>query len=179
MKLLLKENRYFIESSHVDVIQKLLNDPVIQSCKISEATEAQIEQKQGLNYVKPIHGDDGRLADGGIDPEYRKDETEKEEVVPDDIGNFYEQLDKDLDEKDDRKKNTNVWQFEIEQQKIEEVQKRCIALEYPLLAEYDFRNDKNIPDLPIDLKPTTTLRPYQEKSLKKMFGNGRARSGRA
>ena len=32
-------------------------------------------------------------------------------------------------------------------------------------------------DLPIDLKPTTTLRPYQEKSLKKMFGNGRARSG--
>ena len=41
---------------------------------------------------------------------------------------------------------------------IEDVQKRCIALEYPLLAEYDFRNDKNIPDLPIDLKPTTTLR---------------------
>ena len=97
--------------------------------------------------------------------------------MPEDIGNFYEQLDKDLDEKDNRKKNTNVWQFEIEQQKIEEVQKRCITLEYPLLAEYDFRNDKNIPDLPIDLKPTTTLRPYQEKSLKKMFGNGRARSG--
>ena len=47
VKLLLKENRYFIESSHVDVIQKLLNDPVIQSCKISEATEAQFEAKQG------------------------------------------------------------------------------------------------------------------------------------
>jgi len=29
----------------------------------------------------------------------------------------------------------------------------------------------------IDLKPSTTLRPYQEKSLRKMFGNGRARSG--
>jgi hypothetical protein len=29
----------------------------------------------------------------------------------------------------------------------------------------------------IDLKPTTVLRPYQEKSLRKMFGNGRARSG--
>jgi len=84
---------------------------------------------------------------------------------------------KDLDEKEDRKKNNQVWQFEIEQSKIEEVQKQCISLEYPLLAEYDFRNDKNIPDLPIDLKPTTTLRPYQEKSLKKMFGNGRARSG--
>eukprot|EP00299_Pterocystis_sp_00344_P014225 c7037_g2_i3.p1 GENE.c7037_g2_i3~~c7037_g2_i3.p1 ORF type:complete len:463 (-),score=111.96 c7037_g2_i3:5-1393(-) len=29
----------------------------------------------------------------------------------------------------------------------------------------------------IDLKPTTTLRPYQEKALSKMFSNGRARSG--
>ena len=29
----------------------------------------------------------------------------------------------------------------------------------------------------IDLKPSTILRPYQEKSLRKMFGNGRARSG--
>ena len=78
------------------------------------------------------------MADGGVDPEYRKEagENEKEDIVPEDIGNFYEQLDKDLDEKDDRKKNTNVWQFEIEQQKIEEVQKRCIALEYPLLGPF-------------------------------------------
>ncbi len=29
----------------------------------------------------------------------------------------------------------------------------------------------------IDLRPTALLRPYQEKSLRKMFGNGRARSG--
>jgi hypothetical protein len=29
----------------------------------------------------------------------------------------------------------------------------------------------------IDLKPNAMLRPYQEKSLRKMFGNGRARSG--
>lgn len=60
---------------------------------------------------------------------------------------------------------------------IEELQKRCIQLEYPLLAEYDFRNDTVNPDINIDLKPTAVLRPYQEKSLRKMFGNGRARSG--
>ena len=29
----------------------------------------------------------------------------------------------------------------------------------------------------MDLKANTILRPYQEKSLQKMFGNGRARSG--
>lgn len=45
------------------------------------------------------------------------------------------------------------------------------------MAEYDFRNDTNIPNIDIDLRPNATLRPYQEKSLRKMFGNGRARSG--
>lgn len=29
--------------------------------------------------------------------------------------------------------------FEVNQEKIEVIQKRCIELEYPLLAEYDFR----------------------------------------
>lgn len=55
-------------------------------------------------------------------PDFRNkgedNEAKDGEVVPEDIGNFYEQLDKDLDEKEDRKKNTNVWQFEIEQDKV-------------------------------------------------------------
>lgn len=72
---------------------------------------------------------------------------------------------------------TQTVSFEIRQEMIEELQKRCIQLEYPLLAEYDFRNDTVNPDINIDLKPTAVLRPYQEKSLRKMFGNGRARSG--
>ena len=46
-----------------------------------------------------------------------------------------------------------------------------------MLEEYDFRNDTVNPILEIDLKPITVIRPYQEKSLSKMFGNGRARSG--
>ncbi|GMG21054.1 unnamed protein product [Ambrosiozyma monospora] len=46
-----------------------------------------------------------------------------------------------------------------------------------MLEEYDFRNDNRNAQLDIDLKPSTQIRPYQEKSLSKMFGNGRARSG--
>ena len=34
-----------------------------------------------------------------------------------------------------------------------------------------------MPNMNMDLKSSCTLRPYQEKSLRKMFGNGRARSG--
>jgi hypothetical protein len=41
-----------------------------------------------------------------------------------------------------------------------------------MLEEYDFRNDTVNPTLEIDLKPATQIRPYQEKSLSKMFGNG-------
>jgi hypothetical protein len=37
------------------------------------------------------------------------------------------------------------------------------------------RNDTVNADINVDLKPTAMLRPYQEKSLRKMFGNGRAR----
>ena len=63
------------------------------------------------------------------------------------------------------------------QEQLETLQKRTMELDFPLLAEYDFRHDDVNPDINIDLKPMAILRPYQEKSLRKMFGNGRARSG--
>lgn len=57
--------------------------------------------------------------------------------------------------------------------------------DYPLLEEYDFRNDAVNPMLArfglrvADLGSGRRLRvrPYQEKALSRMFGNGRARSG--
>ena len=55
---------------------------------------------------------------------------------------------------------------------LQEVKKRCNELEYPMLEEYDFRNDTVNANLDIDLKPATVIRPYQETSLSKMFGNG-------
>ena len=56
---------------------------------------------------------------------------------------------------------------------------RCLpgGLNYPMLEEYDFKNDEVNAALPIDLKPHVVLRPFQQKSMSKMFGNGRARSG--
>ena len=56
--------------------------------------------------------------------------------------------------------------------RIQDVKKRCNELEYPMLEEYDFRNDTVNANLDIDLKPSTVIRPYQETSLSKMFGNG-------
>jgi len=95
------------------------------------------------------------------------------------------QLPDEIDEDDD-----NVHAFEIDDAKIDvssftccvcgaqdflwsqDVKKRCNELEYPMLEEYDFRNDTVNANLDIDLKPATVIRPYQETSLSKMFGNG-------
>jgi DNA excision repair protein ERCC-3 len=60
---------------------------------------------------------------------------------------------------------------------VQEVKRQAIYMDYPLMEEYDFKNDTAIPNLTIELKPHTRIRIYQEKSLAKMFGNSRARSG--
>ncbi|RMZ79810.1 hypothetical protein DV738_g3118, partial [Chaetothyriales sp. CBS 135597] len=57
------------------------------------------------------------------------------------------------------------------------VAKQCLDIGYPAVAEYDFLNDHVNPELSIDLRASTSIRPYQEKALSKMFGNGRGKSG--
>ncbi|KAK4724247.1 hypothetical protein R3W88_027026 [Solanum pinnatisectum] len=71
------------------------------------------------------------------------------------------------------------YSFEIDPAQVESAKQRCLpnALNYPMLEEYDFRNNTVNPDLDIELKINAQPRPYQAKSLSKMFGNGRARSG--
>ncbi|XP_012595400.1 general transcription and DNA repair factor IIH helicase/translocase subunit XPB isoform X1 [Microcebus murinus] len=171
VKLVLKHNRYFVESSHPDVIQHLLQDPVIRECRLrnseGEATELITETFTSKSAIsKTAEGSSGPSTSRVTDQQGKSD-------IPTDLFDFYEQMDKDEEEEEE----TQTVSFEVKQEMIEELQKRCIHLEYPLLAEYDFRNDSVNPDINIDLKPTAVLRPYQEKSLRKMFGNGRARSG--
>ncbi|XP_024098702.1 general transcription and DNA repair factor IIH helicase/translocase subunit XPB isoform X2 [Gorilla gorilla gorilla] len=171
VKLVLKHNRYFVESSHPDVIQHLLQDPVIRECRLrnseGEATELITETFTSKSAIsKTAESSGGPSTSRVTDPQGKSD-------IPMDLFDFYEQMDKDEEEEEE----TQTVSFEVKQEMIEELQKRCIHLEYPLLAEYDFRNDSVNPDINIDLKPTAVLRPYQEKSLRKMFGNGRARSG--
>ncbi|KAK1405102.1 Glutamate receptor [Heracleum sosnowskyi] len=74
-------------------------------------------------------------------------------------------------------KGKDAHSFEVDPAQVENVKQRCLpnALNYPMLEEYDFRNDtvrQFNPDLDMVLKPQAQLRPYQEKSLSKMFRNG-------
>ncbi|KAI4477297.1 PREDICTED: DNA excision repair protein haywire [Polistes canadensis] len=187
VKLVLKRNKYFVESPFPEVLQTLLKDPVIQQCRLRKNVDdlekdeitTNIENKgKSIKFgAKPLASGQAVTAAKQAAPETKVDQTPSEmAAIPEDITTFYEKIDKE-DEDEEEELELKTVSFEVNQEKIEVIQKRCIELEYPLLAEYDFRNDNVNPDINIDLKPSAVLRPYQEKSLRKMFGNGRARSG--
>ncbi|XP_057286115.1 general transcription and DNA repair factor IIH helicase subunit XPB [Pezoporus wallicus] len=174
VKLVLKHNRYFVESTFPDVIQQLLQDPVIKECRLRMKTDAEDDDTEFLTETFTSKSAIAKSKEGGFGPSTSQEtDAQNKPDVPADLFEFYEQMDKDEEEEEE----TQTVSVEVKQEMIEELQKRCIHLDYPLLAEYDFRNDSVNPDINIDLKPTAVLRPYQEKSLRKMFGNGRARSG--
>lgn len=147
VKLVLKKNRYFIESPFPEVLKRLLADEAIGKARISSEG---MHGKDGFTVSKPVNE-----IEGGHD--------ELINVV--DVAAAAEE------------KETHS--FEIDPAQVENVKQRCLpnALNYPMMEEYDFRNDTVNPDLDMELKPQAQPRPYQEKSLSKMFGNGRARSG--
>jgi DNA excision repair protein ERCC-3 len=78
----------------------------------------------------------------------------------------------------EKEETTGVFSFEVDPNSIEKVKEAAYKdLEMPLLEEFEFKGDTDLPVIPMVLRPTTTLRPYQEKSLHKMFSGRRARSG--
>ncbi|KAG2382580.1 hypothetical protein C9374_005160 [Naegleria lovaniensis] len=179
VKLVLQKNRFFIESHHFSAMEKLYDDSVISSAAVipdrtefpnidksgrfiirSRSKQAELEkfQKQALaSNTSSVQG---------------KIQTEMIRAV-----NQIDDEDDDADDFDVSSVVETYYQFEINPNEVEHVKKRCIEIGLPTLEEYDFRNDVANKSLSIDLKPTTTIRSYQEKSLSKMFSNGRARSG--
>nr|DAD47288.1 TPA_asm: hypothetical protein HUJ06_017225 [Nelumbo nucifera] len=147
VKLVLKKNRYFVESPFPEVLKTLLRDDVISRARISSEGSHGSDAFTVSKTMGEIEGSHDELLNG---VELAAAAEEKE-----------------------------THSFEIDPAQVENVKQRCLpnALNYPMLEEYDFRNDTVNPDLNMELKPQAQPRPYQEKSLSKMFGNGRARSG--
>ncbi|KAJ7142456.1 DNA helicase [Mycena epipterygia] len=150
VKLVLKHNKYFVESSHPETLQLLLEDRVVR--------EARLISAKPDNSIKAVTFTTSKV------PAKATDANLFASVVGISVDGI---------EEDDE----NTHSFEINDTQVDNVKKRCSELEYPMLEEYDFRNDTVNTNLDIDLKPATIIRPYQETSLNKMFGNGRARSG--
>ncbi|KAI5297940.1 DNA repair helicase RAD25 [Ascosphaera atra] len=169
IKVVLKYNRFFVESSDPAMLQMLLQDEVIGPSRLQNSegiTQSAAPQMSGLvipgtKDAAGVQQTDQQNAQNAQAPEQRKED----DILV------------DLREEDEEDDIAQVHSFEIPNTAVEDVKHRCQVMGCPALEEYDFRNDEINPTLDIDLKPNARIRSYQEKSLSKMFGNGRAKSG--
>lgn len=169
VKLVLKNTKYYVESPDPEMLQILLKHPVIGPLRVqgTETTTsaapklgglvipgtknaAGVKEASGLDKDKEAKGQDGQPSEAEVFATLNEEDDDDQEVTH---------------------------SFEVADSNVEIVQRECLEMGYPVLEEYDFRRDEVNPNLEIDLKPGTQIRPYQEKSLSKMFGNGRAKSG--
>lgn len=145
----MKQNKYFVESSHPEVLQKLLKDPVIQQCRLRRDDDEALEETsiKKTSGVAALNSAFSSSSGAAPDPSKTDGEPNGENgtngAVPTDISDYYSKIDAEDEDEEEQK----VVSFEVNQEKIETIQKRCIQLEYPLLAEYDFRNDTRNPDI--------------------------------
>jgi len=186
-KLVLKHNKFYVESEFPTVLRELLRDPTIAQARV----------------VEDVSKTTGAAAGGAALDEHGFLQTTKAQEMKENLA-MLQEPDDNSDSDDDNhwgatttttttdgaaakkgsakapatKAPAIVVSFQIKADAVEQVKRQAIELDYPLMEEYDFRNDLINPNVPqMDLKPHTRIRRYQERSLAKMFGNGRARSG--
>ncbi len=109
VKLVLKQNRYFIESKHEDVIKTLLKDSEIKHIVIN----------QDISHVDAASSRPQRSATfvGSATTS-----SETTEAIPEDIFSYYDKMDQDDENLSGSKKN--LFLLEIHKEKIEILQKR-------------------------------------------------------
>jgi DNA excision repair protein ERCC-3 len=194
IRVLLKDGNYFLEFWEKQMLEKVQGDPQLTECFEGEEMRS---KKQQVEFIVPVQQTRQPEVAQGIDLFDIFDDNELAEIDINQFGNEQlmqaqeerpssaqdtpsEQLDHDtqaIPMDADEVVDEWIYTIQVQKEKLEVVKKRCADLQIPLLEEYDFHNDSRLPRLNIDLKPATKLRPYQEQSLGKMFGNGRARSG--
>lgn len=170
VKLVLKNTKYYVESPDPNMLQTLLKNPKIGPLRVqgTEEITTSAAPKIGGLVIPGTKNAAGVKQASGLQPNGEQPQNGQQVQEGDVMATLNE-------EDDDDQEVTHS--FEIADKDVETVQKECLNLGYPVLEEYDFRRDEANPSLDIDLKPGTQIRPYQEKSLSKMFGNGRAKSG--
>jgi Helicase conserved C-terminal domain/Type III restriction enzyme, res subunit len=162
-KLVLKHNKFYVESEFHTVLRELLRDPIIAQARVTEDVATTGESLDEHGFITQSKAEEMKENLHMLrEPEDDSDEDDTNNNNSEDQG----------------KKANVVVSFQVKGESVELVKRQAIELDYPLMDEYDFRNDRVNPDVPkMDLKPHTRIRRYQERALAKMFGNGRARSG--
>lgn len=173
-KLVLKHNKFYVESEYPAVLRDLLRDPQISQSRVYEETATSASGE--------VNADGSTDTDGFVVNEKAAEMEENLKILratdgDDDSDEDEDLLSSEMNARRGKQPKLTTVAFQIKAERVEIVKKQAIDLDYPLMEEYDFRNDTVNPNVPMDLKPHARIRHYQERSLAKMFGNGRARSG--
>jgi DNA excision repair protein ERCC-3 len=181
VKLVLRENEHHVETADIRVMKRLLLDKRVKDCMI--------KQKNDMGVVA---GDAAVLVQKSTIELLEKqfDEFADDENVDDVV---WDGMDTDVNvkqsKKKKKKKTREVEHFAIAPGKYRDIKKACNEIGYPIIEEYDYKNDKkplkgasarrvDKSRTGLELKSADYVRDYQAKCLNKMFGsNGRARSG--
>ena len=108
VKLVLKHNKYFVESPYPEVLQKLLKDPVIQECRLKKTVEddkdeiiTNVQSKTkapqfGVKAVTNVPTGNTKVT------ETTNDQVPAEvAAVPEDITTFYDKMDKEDEDEEE------------------------------------------------------------------------------
>lgn len=88
---MLKQNRYFVETIHPDVIQTLLKDEVISQCRLRYDEQVPLKEDPA--------GKSGPTFAGSTTVPNEDESTQAEkDSVPQDIVDFYDKIDRDEDD---------------------------------------------------------------------------------
>jgi DNA excision repair protein ERCC-3 len=170
-KLVLQNNRFFIESEHPKVLRLLLEDSVISGARVIAAKPATATATEG--------GNDGflvgqRLADAAAADLARVGEVDLTAEGEDDeeAAAALREVERgplpagpppmNLDQSSAMDVSPHLHSFEVRAEAVEHVKQRCLpgGLNHPMLEEYDFKNDPTSPDLGAELKPVVQVNPY-------------------
>ena len=128
IKLVLKDNKYFVESTFPDCLQKLLKDPVIQECRLrqpipsTEIGDEKLLDGEGLikeevtKTVLPrfLSSKTPSNSSNGISKPVNENESKPETIVdsgsniPDDITSFYQKIDAEDDDEEEKGKGNKI-----------------------------------------------------------------------
>ena len=123
-KLVLKHNRFYVESDHPSVLRELLRDPLISQARVNEEATGE-KDADGFVVQKRAEEMDENLK---ILQEPGDDESDDEEV--------------DIEGRPVRRAETQpkltTVAFQVKGEQVEVVKKQAIELDYPLMEECEF-----------------------------------------
>ena len=160
-KLILKHNKFYIESQNPEILKELLKNHDIAAARIFEEEAITESSKASANETNVLTNKDNQFHQDSI-PKDDINNTIFSKFLNDDEQNENNEMD-EFDNNELMNWNAinrvTYVSFMIDSSKVQIVKKAAKDdSKYPLIEEYDFRNDTRNSILSIDLKPSTKIR---------------------